>query len=333
VLYEDGSMRNESGSIATRVLRVAAAVLLLAVPTVAGASDFEERLERVDHGIRKNPAGVTSYALSSCLARRNFAVALYETGHTHRAGRSLKYCEHVLGNYELKPAILTEALPSMEEMQARAGREVERALALEPDIDAGLTIYRDCAMCHMPEGWGLLNGSVPQIAGQHWKVVVKQLADIRAGNRDNPLMAPYSSVRNLGGAQGIANVAGYISTLEMSVGGDKGPGEDLELGEQLYRENCVRCHGANGEGDNDRFVPRIQAQHYDYLVRQFQWIRDGKRRSGDPEMAAQIRAFGEREMHAILDYVSRLEPPVELQAPPGWANPDFVEPVVEAAVP
>jgi hypothetical protein len=26
---------------------------------------------------------------------------------------------------------------------------------------------------------------------------------------------------------------------------------------------------------------------------------------------------------AILDYVSRLQPPEELQAPPGWSNPDF----------
>jgi len=70
-------------------------------------------------------------------------------------------------------------------------------------------------------------------------------------------------------------------------------------------------------------VPRIQAQHYNYLVRQFEWIRDGKRRNANAEMTAQIKSFDEEAMHAVLDYVSRLEPRPELQAPPGWSNPDF----------
>ena len=70
-------------------------------------------------------------------------------------------------------------------------------------------------------------------------------------------------------------------------------------------------------------MPRIQAQHFNYLVRQFEWIRDRKRRNADAEMATQIESMDEREMAAVLDYVSRLEPPEELQAPAGWHNPDF----------
>jgi hypothetical protein len=31
------------------------------------------------------------------------------------------------------------------------------------------------------------------------------------------------------------------------------------------------------------------------------------------------------EAKAMLDYVSRLEPPAELRAPEGWQNPDFAE--------
>ena len=169
------------------------------------------------------------------------------------------------------------------------------------------------------------SGLVPQLAGQRRTVVIKQLADIRAGNRESVLMAPYASVEVIGGAQAIADVAGYIDTLEISTAGGKGPGDQLELGERLYRENCARCHGASGEGDVDAFVPRIQAQHFNYLVRQFQWIRDGKRRNANAEMKAQIESFEERDTHAVLDYVSRLEPPPELQAPPGWKNPDFPE--------
>jgi cytochrome c553 len=120
-------------------------------------------------------------------------------------------------------------------------------------------------------------------------------------------------------------VAAYIDTLEISVDTGKGPGDDLEFGKNVYQENCASCHGGSGEGDNERFIPRIHAQHYRYLVRQFEWIRDGKRRNANAEMAEQIKGFGDRETHAVLDYVSRLDPPAELQAPPGWENPDFAD--------
>jgi cytochrome c553 len=287
-------------------------------------ADFEEDLARVDHALRTNPSRALRNALDSCLDRRKFAIELYDTGHTARANRSLKSCFRLLNIAEVAP-VKEVVSPSQEDLQAKATAELLRALLLTPDIANGLSIYRECAACHKPEGWGLSNGSVPQIAAQHRNVVIKQLADIRAGNRDNVLMAPYSSVESIGGAQAVADVAAYIDTLELSVTTGKGAGDDLELGERLYRENCVRCHGETGEGSNEGFAPRIQTQHYKYLVRQFEWIRDGKRRNSNPEMVAQIQGFGDRETHAVLDFVSRLEPPAAIKAPPGWKNPDFAD--------
>ncbi len=300
--------------------------LLLALPIAleADAGDFNDDLARVDHALRNNPAGVSPQALDSCLSRRNFALQLYNEGYTARAERSLAFCKQLLRVSDR--ALPTQKKgPTMEEVQARAAREVERALALEPDLARGLEIYRECAACHQPEGWGMRGGSVPQLAGQHRSVVIKQLADIRAGNRDNPLMLPYASVEAIGGVQAVADVAGYIDTLEISVENGKGRGKEIELGEKLYGEHCASCHGARGEGDAEAFVPRIQAQHYKYLLRQFESIRDGKRRNANPEMVAQIQGFEDREIRAVLDYVSRLEPPPALQAPAGWRNPDFAQ--------
>jgi cytochrome c553 len=70
-------------------------------------------------------------------------------------------------------------------------------------------------------------------------------------------------------------------------------------------------------------MPRIQGQHYLYLVRQFEWIRDGKRRNGDEEMIQQIQNFSDRDISAIMDYTSRLRPPRRDQAAMNWRNPDF----------
>jgi cytochrome c553 len=281
--------------------------LLLAWPATVEAADFDEELARIDEALAKSKANPR--VLESCVSRRNAAVRLYETRQFERAERSLRYCAQILNlpDVNISPTVaLAEAPPTMDEIQAAAAREVEKALTLTPDVENGLQIYRTCAACHMREGWGHTSGSVPQIAGQLRPVIIKQLADIRAGNRDNPRMAPYSSVENIGGTQAVADVAGYIDTLEMSVANGKGPEEYVERGEKLYAEYCARCHGANGEGDAAAFVPRIQAQHFRYLLRQFEWIRDGKRRNANP-------------------YVSRLLPPEDLRAPPGWKNPDFVK--------
>jgi cytochrome c553 len=214
----------------------------------------------------------------------------------------------------------------MKQLQKQAAREIESALTLTPNIERGLEVYRGCARCHKAEGWGLSGGSVPQVAGQHRKVVIKQLADIRAGHRDNAMMLPYACVENIGPTQAVADVAGYIDTLEMTVGNGKGPGKDLDLGGRLYAEKCASCHGEQGGGNEEAFVPRIQAQHYKYLRRQLEWVRDGKRRNANPGSLTQMQEFPEREANALLDYVSRLEPPAELQAPPGWKNPDFRKP-------
>ncbi len=73
-----------------------------------------------------------------------------------------------------------------------AGGEKDEAMLLEPDRDRGIAVYEVCSACHLLEGWGLKDGTFPQLAGQHKEVLVKQLADIRALNRDNPTMYPFA---------------------------------------------------------------------------------------------------------------------------------------------
>lgn len=204
------------------------------------------------------------------------------------------------------------------------GSERDEALKLKPNVENGKDVYEVCTACHMPEGWGLTDGTFPQLAGQHRTVIIKQLEDIREGNRDNPTMYPFAKPSEIGGAQAVADVAEYIAIkLKMNPAPGVGPGTDLDLGKKLYADNCVRCHGEQGEGNAEKYYPRIQAQHYNYLLRQYQWIKEGKRRNANPEMVEQIKNFTDRDTKAVLDYVSRLKPPADLAGEPGWKNPDF----------
>lgn len=211
-----------------------------------------------------------------------------------------------------------QAQPEKEALQ-----EFEQAMALTPNIENGRQVFLTCAVCHQPEGWGTVDGAYPQIAGQLNTVLVKQLADIRARNRDNPIMFPFASPSMMGGVQEIADVAAYISNLPMTPNNGVGPGIDLAYGKKLYQENCVECHGEQGGGDTEEHIPAIQGQHYHYLIRQFEWIRMGKRRNADPKMVKQIQGFSPRDVSVVMDYVSRLKPPQQKLAEPGWLNPDF----------
>ena len=304
----------------TRFILTLGALLVCANPVFA--STFNEDLERIDDALKNNPSQVLRQSLESCLQQRNSAVQLYRMGMHVQAQRSLKYCFNSL-RIPATGTLKKVAVVTQEQLTAKANLEYDKALALTPDVDNGLEIYRECAACHKPEGWGTVTGSVPQIAGQHSSVIIKQLADFRAGNRDSALMTPYASVEVIGGPQAVADVAAYVSTLEISVANGQGPGDDLVFGESVYQENCADCHGNAGEGNNKAHVPRLQAQHYKYMLRQFKAIRDGKRHNANEEMVAQIHDFDDREMQAVLDYSSRLLPIEELRAPADWKNPDF----------
>jgi cytochrome c553 len=138
-------------------------------------------------------------------------------------------------------------------------------------------------------------------------------------------MAPFAAPKVIGGPKGIADVAAYIASLPMPARSARGPGKNLGLGKATYGKMCARCHGQRGEGSRVTFVPRLHGQHFAYLVRQFRWIREGRRRNANPEMVRQIQALSEDQIGAVMDYVSRLEPPPERTAPTGWRNPDFTD--------
>jgi cytochrome c553 len=204
----------------------------------------------------------------------------------------------------------------------QAAMELEGAIHLTPDLKNGMKVYYTCAVCHKPEAWGSKNGHFPQIAGQLSSVIIKQLADIRARNRDNPTMLPFTKLE-LMSLQEIADVSAYISKLPMTRHNGVGPGTDLVLGKKIYEDNCSECHGPRGEGNLEDHIPLLQGQHYQYLYRQFIWIRDGRRRNADKKMVRQIQGFKTHEISAVMDYVSRLRPPEEKLAQEDWYNPDF----------
>jgi cytochrome c553 len=209
----------------------------------------------------------------------------------------------------LSLAATAVAAPPAGKPDGKKAAEQERtaALQLKGDAARGKEAYKVCAACHLDTGAGRADGTFPQLAGQHASVVIKQVADIRAGVRANPVMHPFSTT--LTSAQELADVAAYLQTLPAPTDTQKGSGTELAQGQKLYEASCAGCHGKQGEGDAAKFVPRLSGQHYAYVLRQAQEIRDGKRTNGHQDMLKTVKKLGDKELSAVADYLARLSLP------------------------
>jgi len=194
------------------------------------------------------------------------------------------------------------------------GEKME-ALQLTGDVENGEEVFEICSACHLPSGAGRPDGTFPQLAGQHPTVLIKQMADIREGRRDNPIMYPFAST--LVDPQELADAAAYIQTLPIPTDNGKGPGDDaaLKRGSELYAKDCVECHGDQGEGNAAKFYPVLAGQHYKYLLRQIEDIAAGRRRNANPDMVKVVKTYPEEDLIAVTDYMSRIEWP-DRQAKP-----------------
>lgn len=193
---------------------------------------------------------------------------------------------------------------------AQEGEKIE-ALHKKGDVKAGKEAYEVCGACHLPSGAGRPDGTFPQLAGQHSTVLIKQIADIRAGLRDNPTMYPFAIT--LTDPQELADVAAYINSLCIPTnhGGYDGPDAAAQIakGHDLYEQECKNCHGVNGQGDKEKFYPVIAGQHYKYLLRQMTAIRDGKRCNANPDMVKIIKKYSDDQLVAISAFQSSLSMP------------------------
>jgi cytochrome c553 len=197
----------------------------------------------------------------------------------------------------LIPSVGTPASPLLTEYQA--------ALRAAPDLEHGAELFTQCAACHGTEGQGFPDGSTPRIAGQHFRVVVKQLVDFRYGKRWDFRMEQRAN-RHLGAFQDIADVASYLSQLPR--GSDRGDSSSNKLaqGANIYAASCLACHGERGQGDDDAAIPMLAGQHSAYLLRQMYDAVDDRRPALARLHSARIKPLDFEQLRAVANYLSQV---------------------------
>ena len=181
-------------------------------------------------------------------------------------------------------------------------------LQAKPDIAHGKILFETCARCHGPSGSGALDGSVPAIAGQHFRVIARQLIDYRHDERWDVRMEHFADFPYLIFEQDVADVAAHIAQLERTGSGDLGDGNYLEHGAVVYKRGCARCHGVAGEGSDLQGYPRLAGQHYPYLVRQMHDALEGRRPNFSPAHVRLLSHFTRDDIDGVADYLSRMPP-------------------------
>jgi len=134
----------------------------------------------------------------------------------------------------------------------------------------------------------------------------EQLVDFRHDRRWDPRMEHFADRHHLPDAQAIADVAAYISRLDVRLASGEGSGDLLGLGAASYARLCRGCHGAVGQGEARGAVPRLAGQHYEYLRRQIFDAVDGRRPNFSQSHIRLLARLDHGGIDSIADYLSRL---------------------------
>jgi cytochrome c553 len=185
--------------------------------------------------------------------------------------------------------------------------EFSAAVRAKPDLERGRQLFRECAVCHGAEGNGTDDGGVPRIAGQHFRVLVRQLVDYRHETRWDIRMEHYAGKRLLADPQAMADVAGYAAQLSRDMARNVGDGSLVRHGAQVYARQCAECHGARGEGDDESTTPRLAGQHYEYLLRQMYDAVDGRRPNFSASHVKLLARLQRDDLVGVSDFLARSE--------------------------
>lgn len=222
----------------------------------------------------------------------------------------LKHCVFFIGVF------FSTIVPAEEQLES------ETEIAAEIDLDLGEEINEVCAGCHGEFGQGGKKGEYPRLAGLPAEYIAHQVKLFKEEKRKNMPMRPYANDRELPD-EDIPSIAAYLSQIKLT---SKMPDfnenmsayeklliakkvfniarveGDIELGKELYVDDCKLCHGKAGKGKEGSETPPLSGQYTEYMTRQIQHFASGERwHEYAEDLFEEMEA---EEIQAIMAYLS-----------------------------
>jgi cytochrome c553 len=178
------------------------------------------------------------------------------------------------------------------------------------DAKAGQAKAAVCGACHGPDG-NSAAPNFPKLAGQGERYLLKQMNDIKAGNRT---VLEMTGLLNNVSDQDMADIAAYFASQKGSVGA--ADPKVVARGEALFRGGkleqgmpaCTGCHAPDGSGNAAAGFPHLGGQHAQYVAKQLTDFREGNRTNdGDSMIMRGIAAkLSNKDIEAVSSYIQGL---------------------------
>ena len=157
-----------------------------------------------------------------------------------------------------------------------------------------------CVYCHGEDGNSKIS-AVPNLAGQNARYVLSQIQAFLQGTRKDPFMEGLMRVLSPREQAAIAMFYAHSETIPAS----PEPGPRAEEGGRYYRELCARCHGEDARGAET--YARLAGQQVEYLQTSLHRYLVMSSDRIYPAMTGSVRQLGERNIDAVVQYLSSLE--------------------------
>ena len=185
----------------------------------------------------------------------------------------------------------------------------------------GATLVAVCAACHGSNGISV-SPAYPNLAGQHYNYILKQLENFRSGARKNAIMSTMAmTIPPSKDHANLKDIAAYFSRLSPMSAHLASPAaaasQQIELGRTIYDRgvagkdipSCAACHGLGGEGNGPMAIPVLAGQHAAYVLTQLEQFASGVRHNSPGHVMHSIaRAMTAAQEAAIAAYVRQLDP-------------------------
>ena len=179
------------------------------------------------------------------------------------------------------------------------------------DPAKGKAMTAVCAACHGQDG-NSPAGAFPSLAGQNSRYLVKQMQEIKSGERSSLVM---TGLLNNFGDQDLKDIAAYYEGQISKPGAAKA--DLVILGEPIYRAGvkrkgiaaCTACHSPLGQGNGPAGFPTLAGQWPEYTEAQLRAFRSGERTNDGDSRMMRITAMdlSDEEIAAVSSYIYGLQ--------------------------
>jgi len=180
-----------------------------------------------------------------------------------------------------------------------------------------------CAACHGAHG-NSRSDQFPNLAGQNYNYLLKQLEDFRSGAlKLQPMSAMVGNIPKTSKDKNLKDIARYFSsqkldrTANANAHAAKLTRSQAETGYRIFQQglagehvpSCAACHTAGGTGNAPMAIPALAGQHATYIEQQLKYFASGKRHNSPKHIMAKIaRRLSPAQIRDVALYAQQLRP-------------------------